>query len=171
MHYIKTEAGKDAMKSHSNVLSPKQRSGLIMINGERRIEDILKMVAGIGFTMADVSHLEELGLIAALSGSAPSNAAANSSLNASVATNLAEVKSVEPLGGFVDIDAAQARYRLAYPLATKLTAGMGLRGFRLNLAVEAAGSYSQLVQLFPKIQEATGAEKAKALENALRGIE
>ena len=54
-------------------------------------------------------------------------------------------------------------------MATQLTASMGLRGFRLNLAVEAAGSYAQLVQLFPKIKEAAGAEKSKALEDSLRG--
>ena len=58
---------------------------------------------------------------------------------------------------------------MAYPLDTQLKASMGLRGFRLNLAVEAAGSYAQLVQLFPKIKEAAGAEKSKALEDSLRG--
>jgi hypothetical protein len=84
-------------------------------------------------------------------------------------SNPSNPTSAGPLGGFVDVETAQARYKLAYPLATQLTAGMGLRGFRLNLAVEGAGSYSQLVQLFPKIQEATGAQKAKALEDALRG--
>jgi hypothetical protein len=79
------------------------------------------------------------------------------------------IKISEPLGGFVELNDAQSRYKLAYPLATQLTASMGFRGFRLNLAVEAAGSYSQLVQLFPKIKEAAGAEKSLALENALRG--
>ena len=44
-----------------------------------------------------------------------------------------------------------------------------LGGFRLNLAVVAAGSYYQLVELFPKIKDAAGSEKSLALENALRG--
>jgi hypothetical protein len=157
MLYIKTDAGKDAVKAHSDLLSSKQRAGLILINGERSIDDILKMVGGIGFAIADISYLEELGLIVALAG------------NSSATQKRTELKPAEPLGGFVEVDAAQSRYKMAYPLATQLTASMGLRGFRLNLAVEAAGSYSQLVQLFPKIQEATGVEKAKALEAALRG--
>jgi hypothetical protein len=157
MIYTKTDAGKNATTDRSIVLSQKQRSALILMNGERSLDDILKMVAGIGFTMADVGQMVELGLITE----------ATSRLSA--APNRAGMASAEPLGGFVDVDAAQSRYKLAYPLATKLTAGLGLRGFRLNLAVEAAGSYSQLVQLFPKIQEATGAEKAKALEVVLRG--
>ena len=138
MLYVKTDAGKDAIKAHNNLLNSKQRTGLILINGERPLEDILKMVAGIGFTMADVSHMLELGLIVELPASAPTM------------STLVKLAAAEPLGGFVEIDAAQSRYKLAYPLATQLTAGMGLRGFRLNLAVEAAGSYSALVQLFPK---------------------
>jgi hypothetical protein len=157
MIYTKTDAGKNATTDRSIVLSQKQRSALILMNGERTLDDILKMVAGIGFTMADVGQMVELGLITE----------ATSRLSA--APKRSEMASAEPLGGFVDVDAAQSRYKLAYPLATQLTAGLGLRGFRLNLAVEAAGSYSQLVQLFPKIKEATGAGKAKALEDVLRG--
>jgi hypothetical protein len=84
--------------------------------------------------------------------------------------NPPELPPAEPLGGFVVIETGQLRYRLAYPLATQLTASMGLRGFRLNLAVEAAGSYSQLIQLLPKIQNAVGYEKSKPLEDALQGI-
>jgi hypothetical protein len=161
MLYIKTDAGKDAIKAHSDILSSKQRSGLILINGERSLDDLLKMVGGIGFTKADIDRMVELGLIVEL----PSNL----STTAKNPSNPSNPTSAGPLGGFVDVETAQARYKLAYPLATQLTAGMGLRGFRLNLAVEGAGSYSQLVQLFPKIQEATGAQKAKALEDALRG--
>jgi hypothetical protein len=157
MIYTKTDAGKHATTDRSIVLSQRQRSALILMNGERSMDDILKMVAGIGFTMADVGHMVEQGLIT----EAPSRL--------STTPKRSELTSAEPLGGFVDIDAAQSRYKLAYPVATQLTAGLGLRGFRLNLAVEAAGSYSQLVQLFPKIQEAAGAEKAKALEDVLRG--
>ena len=157
MLYIKTDAGKDAITVRSDLISQKQRAGLILINGERSLDDILKMVGGIGFTMADVSHMAELGLIVVLSDSA------------SASSNSSKLASAEPLGGLVDTETAQSRYKSAYPLATQLTASMGLRGFRLNLAVEAAGSYAQLVQLFPKIKEAAGAEKSKALEDSLRG--
>jgi hypothetical protein len=160
MLYIKTDAGKKAVSDRSIHLSPRQRSALIIFNGERSLEDILKMVAGLGFTMADVSHMVELGLIIETPGSL--------SLTPNP-SNPSNPTSTEPLGGFVELETAQSRYRLAYPLATQLTASMGFRGFRLNLAVEAAGSYSQLVQLFPKIKEAAGAEKSLALENALRG--
>jgi hypothetical protein len=42
-----------------------------------------------------------------------------------------------------------------------------LRGFRLNLAVEAAGDLDKLKELAPKIREAVGPEKFLELENAL----
>ena len=61
----------------------------------------------------------------------------------------------------------QQRYQDAYPVATRLTASLGLRGFRLNLAVEAAASYEQLLELAPKIGAAVGPEQFAALDKAL----
>ena len=156
MRLTKTEAGKKAITDRSIPLSPRQRSALIIFNGERTLDDVLTMLVGLGFTKADVDHMVSLGLL--------------EEVNQPVALKAnAPMKAAEALGGFVELNEAQSRYKLAYPLATQLTASMGFRGFRLNLAVEAAGSYSQLVQLFPKIKEAAGAEKSLALENALLG--
>ena len=156
MRLTKTEAGKKAISDRSIPLSPRQRSALIIFNGERTLDDVLLMLVGLGFTQDDADQLIALGLISPVLDSGKTNV-------------VAESKSKEQLGGFVDLEAAQSRYKVAYPLATKLTASMGFRGFRLNLAVEAAGSYSQLVELFPKIKDAAGSEKSLALENALRG--
>ena len=55
----------------------------------------------------------------------------------------------------------------AYPIAIRLTAGLGLRGFRLNLAVEAAGDLDKLKALAPRIKEAVGAEKFRELQSSL----
>jgi hypothetical protein len=156
MRLTKTEVGKKAISDRSITLSPRQRSALIIFNGKRSVDDVLTMLVGLGFTKADVDHMVSLGLL--------------EEVNQPVALKAnAPIKATEALGGFVELNEAQSRYKLAYPLATQLTASMGFRGFRLNLAVEAAGSYSQLVQLFPKIKDAAGSEKSLALENALRG--
>lgn len=156
MRLTKTEAGRKAISDRSITLSPRQRSALIIFNGERSLDEVLTMLVGLGFTKADADHMVSIGLL--------------TDENPRIAPKTAApTQTTEPLGGFVDLGDAQSRYKLAYPLATQLTAAMGFRGFRLNLAVEAAGSYSQLVQLFPKIKEAAGAEKSLALENALRG--
>ncbi|MEN9670193.1 MAG: hypothetical protein RL018_470 [Pseudomonadota bacterium] len=132
MRLTKTEAGKKAISDRSIALSPRQRSALIIFNGERQLDEVLTMLVGIGFSKTDADHMISLGLLA--------------EVDPPVAAKAAVAKVTEPLGGFVDLNEAQSRYKLAYPLATKLTASLGFKGFRLNLAVEAAGSYSQLVQ-------------------------
>jgi hypothetical protein len=45
-----------------------------------------------------------------------------------------------------------------------------LRGFRLNLSVESAGSYQDLLALAPKIREAVGDAKFAELDKALKGL-
>ena len=54
-----------------------------------------------------------------------------------------------------------------YLIATELTAALGLRGFRLHLAVEGATGFDSLAALAPKIREAVGADKYARLEQAL----
>ena len=62
---------------------------------------------------------------------------------------------------------AQAHFLKAWPIATRLTANLGLRGFRLNLAVESAGDLAKLKELAPRIKDAVGSEKFRELEIAL----
>ncbi|AVS73695.1 hypothetical protein C8240_06185, partial [Paracidovorax cattleyae] len=61
------------------------------------------------------------------------------------------------------------RYQGAYRVATELTSGAGLRGFRLNLAVEGARNVEELAALAPKIRELVGEEKYRRLQDALFG--
>jgi hypothetical protein len=53
-------------------------------------------------------------------------------------------------------------------VATRLTATLGLRGFRLNVAVERCMDYDELLALLPKITDALGPEKTRELREALR---
>jgi hypothetical protein len=61
----------------------------------------------------------------------------------------------------------QAQYSKAHPIALRLTADLGLKGFRLNLAVEAAGDVDELRALAPTITAAVGAEKSRELQDCL----
>ena len=156
MHLAKTEVGQKVFKDRSIQLSPRQRSAFIIFDGKRTVDDVLTATAGSGLVRADIDQMVDLGLLAVLA-------------SAVGPVIVVPEKALEPMGGMVELGEAQLRYSRAYPLATQLTAGMGLRGFRLNLAVEAAGSYSQLVALFPKIREAAGSDKSGQLERALAG--
>ena len=163
MVFAKTELGLSAVKDRSAGLSPRQRSALIMFDGKRDASEILRMTSGIGVTQSDVDHLVSLGLLAS-----PNPAAALVSVSGPLASTVPHnlpVSSVKANG--MPTLSAQAHYSMAYPIATRLTAALGLRGFRLNLAVEGAGDLDKLKELGPRIKEAVGAEKYQELDDAL----
>lgn len=131
-----------------------------MFDGKREFHEVMKATAVLGVTQEDVDHLVSLGLLAAVPGnSAPGvpTAAAAPPIRAV----LSQTSDGQPTLS------AQAHYSKAYPIATRLTAALGLRGFRLNLAVEAASDVDKLKELAPRIREAVGPEKFLELENAL----
>ena len=141
---VKTSAGQQVLKDRSVTLTPRQRAVFILIDGKRSLDDVLQSTAAAGVTREDVDRLFELGLVA----------------DSSPAIELAAAPAADPR-------TPQQRYAEAYPIATKLTASLGLRGVRLNLAVEGATSYEDLLALSPKIRDAVGAEKFAPLAKAL----
>lgn len=147
MIFAKTEVGQQVLKDRSVPLTPRQRSAFIMFDGKRSVQDVLAATQAMGVVPEDVQRLVELGLLEEIA------------LPAAAAQPAPAPSGRTP----------QQRYQDAYPIATRLTANLGLRGFRLNLAVEAAASYEQLLALSPKIGAAVGPEQYAALDKALNG--
>ena len=166
MTYKKTELGQSALQRRSVALNPRQRAAFIMFDGKREISEVMSAMAGLGVTPDDVTHLVSLGLLEAhaeaRTSPIPVGVLASTAIGG---TQLTTVLS-HTADGFHSLS-AQAQYLKAISVATRLTADLGLRGFRLNLAVEATDSLDQLKQLAPKIREAIGPEKFLELENAL----
>lgn len=154
MSIVKTEAGLRVMKDRSVPLTPRQRSVFILIDGKRSMQELLTASAAMGVSHEDIEHLFELGLI---TDSAPQASAAEQAAAVAQDEQIKEHNARSPM----------QRYQEAYPIATRLTASLGLRGFRLNLAVEAAGNYEQLLELAPKIRDAVGPDKFVPLDKAL----
>jgi hypothetical protein len=163
MIYAKTALGLATMQDRSAGLTPRQRSAFIMFDGKRDSSDILKMTAGVGVTQIDIDHLVSLGLLA---GSGAVTAVQEAALDPIISATPAVAAPSVKADGMPSMS-ARAHYSMAYPIATRLTAGLGLRGFRLNLAVEAAGDLDKLKELAPKIRDAVGADKYKELDEAL----
>jgi hypothetical protein len=136
----KTPAGQQVLKDRTLNLTPRQRAALILIDGKRSLADVLQS-SGAG--REDVERLFELQLV---SGALP---------------------KAQPAAAAKPPGSPQERYQAAYPIATRLTASLGLRGVRLNLAVEAAGSYDDLLALAPRIRDAVGADQFAPLGAAL----
>jgi hypothetical protein len=143
MVLCKTQHGQQVMKDRSVTLSPRQRAAFILVDGKRPLAEVLRATAGAGATAEDVEQLVRLGLVARV-----------------------QAIAADPVSR-MDARSPQERYSAAYPIATSLTAGLGLKGFRLNLAIEGAGSYDDLVALAPKIREAVGPAKFAPLGSAL----
>jgi len=184
MIYTKTERGRTALQSRSSMLAPRHRPAFIMFDGKRGVEEVLKAASGFGFTMVDVDQMLELGLIELALGQTPgqSDASVSQLSNSSVlpsqvasSASPSAALALEPASNLSDtlrpagtpsLD-AQAHFLKAWPIATRLTANLGLRGFRLNLAVEYAADLVQLKELAPRIKDAVGSEKFRELEIAL----
>lgn len=166
MVLVKTQAGLEALKDRRGSLSSRQRSAFILFDGKRTTGEILAATAAMGITQDDVRAMIAQGLLGPLPGhSLPAAFEVQQAERAesAPATDLGTIAS--PLEG--SGRSPKERYQAAYPIATELTAGLGLRGFRLNLAVEGASSFEDLAALAPKIREAVGDAKFQRLDKAL----
>lgn len=153
--YVKTDAGQLAFKTRSGEIPPRLRSVFLLFDGKKSIDTIFAMATELGTTIEDIDYL--------------------------IASDMLTVVPVTYVEPELNVTAAQQKesarllaeaqmYASAWPIATQITASLGLRGFRLNLAVEAAMGYTQLCELLPKIQLAVGAEKSRPLEDALEKV-
>lgn len=153
MILVKTPAGQLALKDRQGALSPRQRSAFILFDGKRTLDQVLTATAAMGISREDVQLMIDQGLLESGPGASAPAAAAPAD------------------GAEVQVDGTgrtqRERYQAAYPIATELTASLGLKGFRLNLAVEGAAGYEDLAALAPKIREAVGDAKYTRLERAL----
>jgi hypothetical protein len=182
MKYRKTALGKQLFQERNITLSFRQRSAFILFDGEKDDSVIFKALAATGLDAADIAHLVEAGLIEVSDGFKSSDFRssdfrASMPFGASVPPITANTAAPSASAGPIASAAApplaaseQERYQRAYPIATKLTSGLGLRGFRLNFALESAAGYKELVALAPKIREAVGDEKFAELARALKGL-
>ena len=170
MAHIKTQLGQLAFKERSVLMSNRQRSLFLLFDGARSVDQILLLTKALGSSQADIDHLVSVGFIeehdqsaAAVTSAKPPSSPISPSPVADVVPSIPNVGAVAS-----GTRTPQERFAQAWPMATQLTAGMGLRGFRLNLSIEGASGYDDLLALFPKIQAAVGHEKCAALERVLK---
>lgn len=157
MKYSKTEAGQAAFKQRSAQISARQRSLFILFDGNKTAEQVLASTTGMGTTQADIDAMVELGFLAEVAGS-------GKAIKTSVASAAPGAPSEAPAASD---RTEQQRYLDGLKVATQITSSLGLRGFRLNLAVEAAANLHELIELLPKIESAVSVDVCKPLRSAL----
>ncbi len=156
MKLMKTEVGQLAFKARSPLFSTKQRTAFIMFDGKKTVEQVVAAAVGLGLTQEDVDQMVAHEFLAPAAGEAVLEEA-----------RVEQLAADEAVANSFRLHSAQDRYKEAKPMATKLTAALGLRGFRLNLAVESANGFDDLLALLPKIRDAVGAKACEELERTL----
>lgn len=159
MRLTKTETGQQAFKERSPLFTARQRTTFIMFDGNKTVEQVLAATSAMGVTQDDVDAMISNGFLAVVGGSAA----------ATQATTPMPLASDAGAAPAAPQRSAAERYLEGKAMATKLTSGLGLRGFRLNLSVESAGGVDDLIKLLPKIQEVVDAKAAAELERILKG--
>lgn len=168
MKLQKTEAGHQAFKQRSPDISARQRSAFILFDGQRLLDEVLVSTAGLGVTRADILDLVDKGFLqapaeaAGMAAFSPPAAAAGTALQPSGPDAPAEAPVAAPASS-----TPAERYQAAYPIAIRITSKLGLRGFKLNLSVEGASGYDDLVALVPAIAKACNPEDVRELRRAL----
>ena len=158
MHLIKTPEGQQAFKERHADLSQRLRSAFLLFDGARSLDQVLAATSGMGVQKDDLLALVTRGWLVARADLPPV---------AEAATTVAPAASDTAAAAPIDPTSMSLRYQQAYPLAVSITGGLGLKGFRLNLAVEAAMGYVQLVALAPRIRDAAGDKAYARLHSAL----
>ena len=160
MYLVKTPEGQQAFKERHVDLSQRLRFAFLLFDGRRSLLQVLESTAAMGVCKDDILVLVTRGWLAtrelpAMAG----DAVAQAQLPKNTVPSLAPAK--------IDSDCIMQRYQQAYPMAVSITGALGLKGFRLNLAVEAAMGYQQLVELAPRIRDAAGDKAYAPLHKAL----
>jgi hypothetical protein len=152
--YDKTDKGREEIATRKFQLASRLRALLVLVDGRRPEEELLRNVAGIGLTQSALQELLEQGYIVLTTSyaSLPEPEEAEPAEPAAPAAMAAPADPVQ-------------QFRSVYDFYNKtIKSTMGLRGFPLQLKVEKAGSVDELRELRAPYLE--GVTKAKGRDTA-----
>ncbi|WP_029045917.1 hypothetical protein [Cupriavidus sp. amp6] len=182
--YRKTDAGQDEIRTRARKLDHKLRALLLMVNGERRGEDLLAQVAGMGVGPDALDMLAAQGLVEPVQEAAPamsaavgdaparaSAAAADTNLfsvyamrHASAAEPEATPAPAQPTHSAAEIDAFQHLYHFYTEVIGQ---HLGLRGYMLQVKVEKAQDLPALLILREPLHAALLRAKGEITAHAI----
>ena len=154
MIYVKTAAGRQALKERAETMPRKYHFPCLMCDGVRDSADILAASVQHGFTSVDLYEMVQLGFVEPVSTKVPTRLADAPVPSAAIQA----LPSQQQASVFFD----------ASKLATALSANLGLRGFRLNMAVQTANNLTDLDALLPQLEKALGSAAVKPLADLLK---
>jgi hypothetical protein len=166
--YDKTAKGREEIATRKYQLAPRMRTLLLLIDGRKPEEELLRSVGGLGLTADSIAELQAQDFIVLATSYStipePELSAATppALVQAAAARAGIEAQAVPPAQQF------QSLYDF-YNKTIKST--IGLRGFTLQLKVEKAASVDDLRDLrrpyLEAVLKAKGSEIARTLANQL----
>ena len=170
MTVSKTALGAQVMKDRSMGLTPQQRSALILCDGKRSAEDVVKMTAAVGVGMADIQKLLDLGLIESGSSAPPTTAVAMAAMPAQAVPGVAiQAMAATPSTPATLAPESSINFLAAHNAAITLCSDLGFKGFGLNMALTGVDSIEKLQKIAPEIRRAAGDAKYKPLHQLIFG--
>lgn len=170
MTVSKTALGVQVMKDRSVSLSSQQRSALILCDGKRSAEEVVRMTAAVGVTLKDIDALVQLGLVETFASSTQDPNAA--SFIAAVKPTLDAASSNQQASSNTSINIAAdtgVDFSVALNAAITLCASSGFKGFSLNMALTGVDTIEKLQKLSPEIRRVVGDTKYKPLHAVIFG--
>lgn len=165
MIWIKTDVGRAEINTRALVPERGRRNLLLLIDGNRSQEVLLNSVAGS--TPGDIDLLARLGLIARLRADAtPASALGKLPIQALAAFGLTSTDMDLLLDERPTPSYAQLTTRLTQLISSEL----GLRGFRLTLAVEKAADVHQLMPVADRVVADIAQRKGPAAAEKARQL-
>lgn len=157
--YDKTAKGREEIATRKYQLAPRLRTLLVLVDGHKPEEELLRNVAGLGLTAGAVQELlAQEFIVLATSYAVLPDAVAEVGL-----------ETVPPPADTTSLPTASQveQFRSVYDFYNKtIKSTMGLRGFTLQLKVEKAGSVDELRELRAPYLEAV--QKAKGRDTAIQ---
>jgi hypothetical protein len=160
--YDKTAKGRDEIATRKYQLAPRLRTLLVLVDGHRPEEELLRNVAGLGLTASAMEELlaQEMIVLTTSYAVLPEPVPVATPAPQPVAEPALETTSA-PTNSQVQ------QFQSVYDFYNKtIKSTMGLRGFTLQLKVEKAGSIDELRELRDPYLEAV--QKAKGRDTAIQ---
>ncbi|NGZ82852.1 hypothetical protein [Duganella aceris] len=155
--YDKTAKGREEIATRKYQLATRLRTLLVLVDGHKPEEELLRNVAGLGLTANAVQELLAQELIVLTTSYAVLPEAAAPVPPAAPAAEISGLPTASQVQQFQQV----------YDFYNKtIKSTMGLRGFTLQLKVEKAGTVDDLRQLRDPYLEAV--QKAKGRDTALQ---
>lgn len=165
MIWIKTDTGRAEISARGRVPERVRRNLLLLIDGNRSQQALLSSVAGS--TADDFDHLARLGLITRTPMDAmPASAHTRPPTHASATIG----STTTDMDVLLDEHRAPSYAQLTARLTHLISSELGLRGFRLTLAVERASNVNQLMPVADRIVADIGERKGAAAAQKARQL-